>query len=323
MNDLQFATPLALALLPAPLLLAFVAAPSAAGSGGLLLPASIRNRLSHAESTRAAGARLSFGFYVAGLAWIGLVLALAGPRMAGAVAALPATGRDIMLALDLSGSMIKKDFALDGGAASRLDVLKRIGSELIRRRAGDRVGLVAFAETAYAVAPLSFDVQAVGRALEEMEVGLVGRSTAIGEGLGLALKRLADSTAPSRLVILLSDGANNAGSSEPAAVAALAKRLGVKIYTIGLGVDDTSTNPDGADAVDFVALQRVAEIGDGAAFRARTSAELDEAVHAIESLAEGPAPAPPMVIFHELWPYPATLAFAACAALALSTRARR
>jgi len=321
MNGVELAAPLALALLPLPLLLRLLLGVGAASTGGLPLPATIRDRLG--AGAFAGAPRLSWRALVSSLAWISLALALAGPRVANAVAALPAAGRDIMLALDLSGSMTKTDFEQSGVAASRLAILKHVGSELIHRRAGDRVGLVVFAETAFAAAPLSFDLHAVSATLAEMEIGLVGRSTAIGEGLGLAVKRLSDSTAPSRLVILLSDGANNAGSSEPAAVAELARDMGVKIFTIGLGVDDTATKPDDPDAVDFVALRHIAEIGGGAAFRARTGAELDAAARAIEALVAGPAPAPPRVIFHELWIYPGALALIACAALALSTRERR
>lgn len=319
MNGLELATPLALALLPAPLLLRLLRVRAA--GGGLPLPETIRHRLGAGAAL--GGLRLSWRAIASALAWIGLVIALAGPRVAGAVAALPATGRDIMLALDLSGSMTKTDFEIDGAAASRLAVLKHFGAELIRRRSGDRIGLVVFAETAFAAAPLSFDLRAASATLEEMEIGLVGRSTAIGEGLGLAVKRLADSTAPSRLVILLSDGANNAGVSEPGAVAELARDMGVKIFTIGLGVNDTVANPDDTDAVDFVALQHIAEIGGGSAFRARTGAELDAATRAIESLIAGPAPAPPTIIYRELWVYPGALAFLAAASLALSTRERR
>lgn len=326
MNGLNFATPAALVLLPVPLLMLVLSAGRPTSSSGLWLPASIRDRLLR-EGAGKVGAgsfsQSSWQLAAAGLAWIGLIVALAGPRMAGAVVALPAAGRDIMLVLDLSGSMTQMDFALDGVPASRLDVLKQIGSELIRRREGDRIGLIVFAETAFAAAPLSFDVRAVARTLNEMEIGLVGRSTAIGAGLGLALKRLADSTAPSRVVILLSDGANNAGSSDPAAVARLARELGAKVYTIGFGVDDRSARSNDPEAVDFEALRHVAEIGGGAAFRARTGAELDEALRAIEALEAGPAPAPPAIIFRDLWIYPAVFAFTVLAAIALSARSRR
>jgi len=320
MSGLEFAMPIAFGLLPAPLLLAWKRNPST--PLGLRLPQSIADRLQEPRAT-IAGIRVSWRRGAAIFAWIALIVALAGPRVADAVAALPASGRDIILALDLSGSMTKRDFKLQGAAVSRLDLVKYVGSELIRRREGDRIGLVVFGETALVAAPLSFDVRAVARALREMEIGLVGRATAIGEGLGLSLKRLADSSAPARVVILLSDGKNNAGSSEPAAVAELARRMGVRIFTIGLGADDMGPNADPRDIVDFTALQRVAEIGGGAAFRARTGDDLDEAAHAIEALAAGPAPAPPTVVFHEFWIYPAAAAFLACAAITLASRTKR
>jgi len=321
MIGLNFATPLAFAFLPVPLLLLAFAGREAPANGGLALPASIRARLGARGD--AASARSMLRPILAIFAWASLVAALSGPRLPAAVAALPASGRDIVLALDLSGSMTKRDFTLDGADVSRLDLVKHVGSELIRRREGDRIGLVVFAENALAAAPLSFDVRAVERTLQQMEIGLVGRSTAIGEGLGLALKRLVESTAPARIVVLLSDGANNAGSSEPAAVAELAQTLGIKVFTIGLGVADTTTSPEDAEAVDFAALQKVAQIGGGMAFRARTGEDLEAAARAIEAQIAGPAPAPPSIVYDELWVWPATLAFAACAALALSTRARR
>ncbi len=196
--------------------------------------------------------------------------------------------------------------------------MKHVGSELIRRRTGDRIGLVIFAEQAFAAAPLSFDVASVSQTLNEVAIGLVGSSTAIGEGLGLALKRLAASKAPARIIILLSDGANNAGSSDPLAVAALAKSLGVQIYTIGLGVNDTSDAGHDSEAVDFDALRKLAEIGGGAAFRARTTEELDAAARAIETLMASEALAPPAVVRRELWAYPAALAFLASLAMAVT-----
>ncbi len=320
MNGWSFALPAALTLLPAPILVALARPPRQPSPDGLRIPLSIRDRFLTRENSGARGAP---ALALAWLAWTCVVIALAGPRIVAANPALPASGRDIMFALDLSGSMTIPDFTLDGVAASRLDALKRAGSELIRRREGDRIGLVIFADTAFAAAPLSFDVSAVGQTLNEMEIGLVGRSTAIGEGLGLALKRLADSKAPTRMIILLSDGGNDAGSSDPDAVAALAKTLGVKIFTIGLGTNDTLSAPDDPDAVDFVALQKLAEIGGGAAFRAHTTDELAVAAHAIEALAAGPTLAPPTVIYRDQWPYPAALAFAACLALALSQRTPR
>jgi Ca-activated chloride channel homolog len=320
MTGWDFASPLALALAPAPLLAAWARPSRASAPSGLLVPSALRDRFAARDGISQYAPR---ALALAWLAWLCALVALAGPRMAAATPPLLASGRDIMLALDLSGSMTKTDFLLGGAAASRLDALKRVGSELIRRRAGDRIGLVIFAENAFAAAPLSFDVAAVSQTLNELEIGLVGRSTAIGEGLGLALKHLADSAAPTRVIVLLSDGANNAGSSEPAAVARLAKQLGVKIFTIGLGVNDTSSASDDPDAVDFIALQSLAEIGGGAAFRARTTDELDAAARAIEGLAAGETLAPPTIMYGELWPYPAALAFFAGLALAFTQRGPR
>lgn len=320
MTGWDFASPSALALAPAPLLAAIALSARRSAPDGLLIPSALRDKFG---AYRGASPRPLHALALAWVAWLSIVVALAGPRLAAATPALPASGRDIMLALDLSGSMTKTDFLLDGAAASQLAVLKRVGAQLIRRRASDRIGLVIFAENAFAAAPLTFDVEAVSQTLDEMEIELVGRSTAIGEGLGLALKRLNNSSAPTRVIILLSDGANNAGSSKPAAVAALAKQLRVRIFTIGLGLHDTSDPGDDPNSVDFLALQKIAEIAGGSAFRARTSDELDAAARAIEDLAAGEMLAPPSIIYRDLWPYPAALAFIAGLAFAFAQRAPR
>jgi Ca-activated chloride channel family protein len=308
MNEWDFAMPLALVLLPLPMLMMLSRPGRPEPHGGLRIPAAIRDRLAAGDG---AGVPVRHGAVLAWIAWAALIVALAGPRTVAATPALPASGRDIMLALDLSGSMVTRDFAIDGEEVSRIDALKRIGADLIRRRAGDRIGLVIFAEHAYAAAPLSFDVAAVSRTLEEVTIGLVGRSTAIGDGLGLALKRLTESKSPSRVIILLSDGSNNAGSTDPTGVARLARQEGVRLYTIGLGVNDTSTPNDDPDPVDFVALKQLAEIGGGEAFRVRTTEDLADAARAIERLVVGRSPAPPTVVRRDLWAYPATLAFLA------------
>jgi Ca-activated chloride channel family protein len=131
------------------------------------------------------------------------------------------------------------------------------------------------------------------------------------------------STAPTRIVILLSDGSNNAGSSQPTAVAELAHKLGIKIFTIGLGEDNAALLSDSRDAVDFVTLENVARIGGGSAFLARSSADLDRAVRLIEAMVAGPAPAPPRVIYHYLWIYPVAISFILLLAVGLALRARR
>lgn len=322
MFGIEFANPFALLLLPLPLLLRFFYAKKSPQNAAIMLPVTVRDRLLDvmAQTDKYAFVRQ---FLLSGLAWAGIVIGFSGPRIANTISALPISGRDLMLSIDLSGSMTKRDFELDGAALTRIELVRKIASQLVLRREGDRIGLVVFAEKALAAAPLSFDNAAIARSLDELEVGLVGRSTAIGEGLGLALKRLKDSIAATRVVILLSDGANNAGSSDPVAVADLARRLGVKVFTIGLGVEDTLTHPESRDAVDFVALQKVAEIGGGAAFRAHSGAELDQVMKTIESMVTSRALAPPSIIYSQLWIYPAIVSLLSCTALILKSRELR
>lgn len=316
---LEFTSPLALTLLPMPLVFWLWNDRKSMNSNDLVVPRVIVERIS-SNQNHALSLPIYWRLVVLLMAWIALVFGLAGPRAPVSIPALPAHGRDIILAVDLSGSMMKRDFELDGSSVSRLELVKQVATALIRRREGDRIGLVIFAEKTYAASPLSFDTHAVAQTLNEMEIGLVGRSTAIGEGLGLSLKRLLSSPAPTRIVILLSDGSNNSGSSEPAAVAELAKKLGIKVYTIGLGLEDTASSPESRDAVDYVTLQRVAEISGGAAFRAKSSADLDQAMHSIEGLVAGSISTPPTIIFHEFWLYLAAASLAACVIATLGLR---
>lgn len=322
MNKFEFASPLFFLLLPAPIVWWSLSNYFSASSRGLLLPPSFLKK-NQSEIYDQSSIHLSWKLIGIYIAWLGIIVGLADPRIPDAVAALPISGRDIILAIDLSGSMAKHDFELNGVSVSRLDLVKQIASELIQRREGDRIGLVIFAEKTYAASPLSFDVRSVAKTLKELEIGLVGRSTAIGEGLGLSLKRLMNSNAPTRIVILLSDGANNAGSSQPTAVAELSRQLGIKIFTIGLGEDNAKLLSDSRDAVDFVTLENVARIGGGTAFLARSGADLDRAMRLIEEMITGPMPAPPRVIYHDLWRYPVALSFLTLFIIALLTRSIR
>ena len=177
--------------------------------------------------------------------WCLLVIAIANPRVPGQTLALPVSGRDIILTLDLSGSMKDTDFELDGQPIARIDAVKRVATNLVLRRGGDRIGLVVFADHPYFAAPLTID---------HATIGISGNSTAIADGLGLALRRLSRSEAKSRVIVLLSDGADNASTVLPAEAGALAARLGVRIYAIALGPHDLATHPDDPDAVDAEAL---------------------------------------------------------------------
>ena len=320
MHGFDLATPWALSLLPLPLVVAQWRQRGPTQTSGLRLSSAMRERVGGHVSVQRPASRAVLARWAA---WAFLVVALAGPRTVAATPALPATGRDIELVLDLSGSMIAQDMLSAGKPISRIDLLKKAGSELIRRRAGDRIGLVIFAEHALAAAPLSFDAEEVARVLNHVEIGLVGRSTAIGDGLGLAVKRLSESTSPTRIIILLSDGSNNAGTMDPMGVTKLARSLGIRIYTIGFGPNETLTPDDDPDSVDFVALQKIAGDSGGEAFRVRNGEDFAEASRKIEALLAGETAAPPAVLHHEFWPVPAAAGLLLAFGMAVSTRRPR
>jgi Ca-activated chloride channel family protein len=183
------------------------------------------------------GSRLSKLFWLAMMIWLGLLLAAARPQWMGEPVGLPTSGRDLMLAVDVSGSMKIPDFSVNGKEVTRLEVVKAAGGKFIARRTGDRVGLIVFGSQAYVQTPLTFDRNTVQAMLRETEIGLAGQETAIGDAIGLAVKRLKEQPAGSRALVLLTDGTNTAGEVSPTQAAALAKEQGIRIYTIGVGAD--------------------------------------------------------------------------------------
>lgn len=314
----SLAAPLALLLLPLPLVARRLLPPRRRGSGAVFVPSAIAEGMAEPRGL-VSGARVRR--LLPGLLWILLVVALAGPRALETSDALPASGRDVVLALDLSGSMEKEDFALDGEALSRLDAVKRVGAHFVRGRAGDRVGLVVFGDRAYYGAPLTFDTESVARSIEAATIGVSGRSTAISDGLGLAIKRLSRSDASSRVVVLLSDGVDTTGTVAAADVASLADRHGVRVHTIALGPADLETAPASRDAVDTATLRAVAERSGGRTFRVRDMADLAAVADTIDALEPSPASRPPLEIQREYWMYPAAAAFVIALILLASRRA--
>jgi len=176
--------------------------------------------------------------WVATLAWILLVIATARPQWWGEPIELPISGRDLMMAVDLSGSMQYEDFLIEGKIVDRLTAIKNVAGQFIERRIGDRLGLILFGEQAYLQTPLTFDRKTVQTLLYESVIGLAGKQTAIGDAIGLAVKRLRLQKTDSRVLILLTDGANTAGEIEPLKAADLAATEALKIYTIGIGADE-------------------------------------------------------------------------------------
>ena len=176
-------------------------------------------------------------FWFSMVIWLLLVVAAARPQWLGEPVGLPTSGRDLMLAVDISGSMAIPDFSVNGQETTRLEVVKRAAGEFIARRTGDRVGLIVFGSQAYVQTPLTFDRETVSTMLQEAEIGLAGKETAIGDAIGLAVKRLNEQPAGSRILVLLTDGANTAGEVSPKQAGDLAKGQGLRIYTIGVGAD--------------------------------------------------------------------------------------
>ncbi|MBC8210798.1 MAG: VWA domain-containing protein [Gammaproteobacteria bacterium] len=215
------------------------------------------------------------------IGWILLVLATARPQWVGEQIELPVSGRDLMLAVDLSGSMQAEDFRINGRAVDRLTATKYVAGEFIRKRQGDRLGLILFGRNAYLQTPLTFDLTTVNTLLLESVIGLAGTETAIGDAIGLAIKRLKDKQEGSRVLILLTDGANTAGEISPLKAAELAASHGLKIYTIGIGADEIirdtffgkqRINP--SQDLDEKTLMAIAEQTGGLYFRARDTEEL-------------------------------------------------
>ena len=224
-------------------------------------------------------------------AWLLLLIGAAKPMWIGDPVNIPVSGRDLMMAVDLSGSMEAEDFILNGSPVNRLTAVKNVAGEFIERRQGDRIGLVLFGKRAYVQTPLTFDRKTVRYMLNEAEIGLAGKETAIGDGIGLAVKRLRDRPEESRVLILLTDGANTAGEVAPLKAAELAKTIGLKIYTIGVGADvmevqsffgTRRVNPS-AD-LDEETLTKVAAITGGAYFRAKDTKGLEEIYEKLDAL---------------------------------------
>lgn len=225
------------------------------------------------------------------LAWTFLVLAACRPQWQGKPLPLPTEARDLLLAVDISPSMQEKDLVLKGYAATRLEVVKSVVNEFIKVRQGDRIGLILFGAQPYIQAPLTFDLTTVQQLLAEATLGIAGNATAIGDALGLAIKRLRDRPAESRVLILLTDGANTGGEVEPDQAAKFAAEAGIKVYTIGVGADELirqglfgarKINPS-AD-LDERLLQRIADTTGGQYFRARNTGELELIYEAINQL---------------------------------------
>jgi Ca-activated chloride channel family protein len=267
--------------------------------------------------------------------WMLAVIAAARPQYVGDAIALPTTGRDLLLSVDLSGSMEEQDFQLQGQWVDRLTALKSVAKDFIERRVGDRIGLILFGREAYLQTPLTFDRKTVQTLLDEAVIGLAGKETAIGDSIGLAIRTLDDAgvEAGRRVLILLTDGANTAGAVDPLKAADLAAQRKMVIYTVGIGADALTVrslfglrqiNPS-AD-LDEATLTAVAQKTGGRYFRARDTEEFAQIYNILDQLepaeSEEEGFRPVAELFH--WPLGAALAIAialGAAGLLASSRA--
>lgn len=272
---ITFLWPLAFFALPLPFLLRFFLKPADPGLSGALRVPFFKFLFSSLDGGASRENRNLWKLAFASLIWTLLITALARPAYVGPEVSLPAEGRDVMMAIDLSGSMDQQDFEVGGRVSTRLQVVKKTADTFIKNRKGDRVGLVLFSDRAYLQAPLTFDRNAVRELLDQAQVGLIGQQTAIGDAIAISLKRLKNRPENSRVLVLLTDGANNAGELDPLKSASIAKDLGIKIYTIGVGADLMTVNTalgrqfvNPSVDLDEGTLTKIAELTGGKYFKA-------------------------------------------------------
>jgi len=296
----NFAWPWCFILLPLPLLVYFGFKQAKQEKAALLVPF-YDNLEKKSPGKRILAKHQWQRALLLGLIWILLVGAAARPQWVADAVSLPLSGRDVLLAVDISESMIQEDMTINNEPVTRLNAVKNVLADFIERRQGDRLGLVLFGTNAYLQTPLTFDTTTVANFLNEAQLGFAGTNTAIGEAIGLSVKRLQSLAQQSangnsvdnndRVVILLTDGANTAGEISPVQAAQLAGQLGIKIYTIGIGAEEMVVggffgprriNPSAQ--LDEVTLRAIASTTDAEYFRATNTDELNNIYEAIDAL---------------------------------------
>ena len=310
---IEWLWPLAFFLIPLPIVIRWLVATTKNKQAALTVPSLMGfDNLSVEDSFNVSFSTIKLALLW--MAWLSVILAAARPQWIGDTVNLPTTGRDVMLAIDISGSMATEDMQVGGDYVDRLSVVKSVISEFLEARQGDRVGLVLFGTNAYVQAPLTFDLKSVRKLLIEAPVGIAGGKTAIGDAIGLTVKRLREREYEEKIVILLTDGANNVGEVPPAKAAELASVDGIKIYTIGVGAEEMrvpslfgslagrTTNPS-AD-LDEETLETIAKATKGRYFRAKdtsTLIEIYEIIDKLEPIEQDPETYRPFQVLY-FWP---------------------
>ncbi|WP_371366100.1 VWA domain-containing protein [Pseudomonas sp. QL9] len=312
----EFAWPWIFLLAPLPWLLRLVLPVADSGEAALKVSflAELEGLAGRRARARLPSWRLQAPFV---LIWILLLLAAARPQWVGEPLPIPASGRDLLLAVDVSGSMDTTDLKWQDADISRLGLIQKLFGNFIEERRGDRVGLILFGSRAYLQAPLTFDRHTVRIWLDEARIGIAGKDTALGDAIGLAVKRLRQRPAESRVLVLITDGANTAGEVPPLTAARLAAEEHVKIYTIGIGADPQPGGvlgmlglAPGMD-LDEPTLKSIAATTGGEYFRARTGEELQRISSTLDSLepvSQKPTQARPAVALYH-WPLALAMLF--------------
>lgn len=224
--------------------------------------------------------------------WTLIIISAARPQMVGEPINIRNHSREILLVIDISNSMRETDFVINNRRVDRLTAVKKTVSDFIKKRANDKIGLILFATNAYLQAPITYDKNAVEKILLETEAGMAGRSTAIGDALGLALKTLRQTgELDKKVIILLTDGENNDGSINLAEAISLAKKEGIKIYTIGVGTDGALIQSMfgfniklGSSGLDEKELKEIAEATKGSFYKASDTKSLEKIYSTIDEL---------------------------------------
>jgi Ca-activated chloride channel family protein len=243
-----------------------------------------------------------------------IVLALSRPQSVIQETKIETEGIDIVLALDTSSSMLAEDFTLGGKRENRLEVVKDVVKDFISNRQNDRIGLVAFASRAYTVSPLTLDYDWLAQNLDRVKIGLIEDGTAIGSGISLALKRLKDTEAKSKVAILLTDGRHNAGRISPLTAAEAAAALRIKVYTIGAGTKGLAPYPTkdifGNRAyrsvkidIDDASLKKIADKTGAAYFRATDTNSLRDIYRQIDEMEKTRIEESGYMEYKELFPF--------------------
>ena len=267
--------------------------------------------LTRARRSRAGGFLLTLRWLILAL----FIVALAQPRLTKSETTVKASGVDIAVAFDLSGSMLSEDFVVKGGRVNRFNLARSVLKGFIDKRPSDRIGLVVFASQAFIATPLTLDHDFLHENLDRLEIGSINQNqTAIGDALGTAVNRLRDLKSKSKIVILMTDGQNNAGKLNPLLAADAAATLGAKVYTVGIGVRGMAPMP-GVDMfgrkvyqmmpvdVDEDTLQKIADKTGGKYYRADNAERFQQIYTEIDKLEKTEAVINKYTEFKELFPW--------------------